>query len=239
VPVQNDEVFSFMDGLVEGGELRYHTAGALREGRKVFLLAKVHSDPLEVVPGDLVEQYILATNSHDGSGSMQVMFTTVRVVCQNTLNLAVNAHKHKGGTTVFIKHMGKIESKKDTARKILGIAKDRMSAFEKAARALSRIPMDPPTFKQFTLQLVGDGKTETEQQKVQEVRRILGENFEQGAGTDLVGVKNTRWAALNAVTDYTTHVHGTGASGSTRFMSTFAGAGNDLNQRAYVMLQAA
>ena len=239
-PIQNTEVFDFMDTLVEGGALRYHTAGAIRDGRKVFLLAKVTDDPLHVVPGDKIDQYVLAMNSHDGSGSMQVLFTTVRVVCQNTLNLAIsNNSKFNKGAVVHIKHMGKLETKKDTARKILGIAKERMSAFEKAARALAAVPMDPPSFRQFTTTLVPDGKNEGEQNKVWVTRQLLQDNFERGPGTEIYGVKNTRWAALNAVTDMTTHSHGANTSAGTRFMTTMLNQGNDMAQRAYNMLLAA
>lgn len=242
VPVQNDEVFAFMDSLVEGGELRYHVAGALGDGRKVFALAKVHSDPLSVVPGDIIDGYLLAAAAHDGSGSLLVLPTAVRTVCENTLNLALANARRKRSAVVRIRHSGDVASKRDLARRILGMAQERLTAFQEAARQLARVPMGPDAFRQFTLQLVPDASSEQgerAQQRVSVMRQVLQDQFTSGPGSDIVGARNTAWGALNAVTAYTTHVHGPATSAQTRFMTTYFGAGDDLNQRALVMLRQA
>ena len=83
--VQNAEAFEFTDSLI-GGEVRYETAGSLNGGRKIWLLAKL---PETEIVGDKTEPYLCFTNTHDGSGAIRVCMTPIRVVCNNTLNLAL------------------------------------------------------------------------------------------------------------------------------------------------------
>lgn len=84
--VQNHEAFSFTDELLGQG-VRYETAGSLQEGRKVWLLA--HMPHEYIISGERISPYLLFSNSHDGSGAIKVALTPIRVVCNNTLNLAL------------------------------------------------------------------------------------------------------------------------------------------------------
>ena len=77
--VQNRDAFKFTDGLI-GGDVRYETAGSLRDGKQIWLLAKL---PEQQIAGDAVEPYLCFTNAHDGSSGVRVCMTPVRVVCKN------------------------------------------------------------------------------------------------------------------------------------------------------------
>ncbi len=99
--VQNREAFAFFDAIVGGGEgILYETAGALGDGERIFITAKL-PDYIRVGNGDdVTEKYIFLTTSHDGSGSITAAFTPIRIVCQNTLNASLRSMNN----VVRIKH---------------------------------------------------------------------------------------------------------------------------------------
>ncbi len=117
--VQNREAFSFFDAIVGGGEgILYETAGALGNGERIFITAKL-PDYIRVGNGDdVTEKYIFLTTSHDGSGSITAAFTPVRIVCQNTLNASL-----KNMTNVVrIKHTAGAKERLEDAHKVMGLA---------------------------------------------------------------------------------------------------------------------
>lgn len=90
-PLQNGRGFTFFDPFLSAGEATIETAGSLRGGARVWMLARLNRDPVEIVPGDAVHKYILLANSHDGTFATRVGFTPIRVVCANTLSMATHA----------------------------------------------------------------------------------------------------------------------------------------------------
>ena len=88
--VQNAEAFAFTDALLGEG-VKYETAGSLQEGRRIWLLAKLPDK--YIIEGEQIEPYLVFSSSHDGSGAIKVAMTPVRVVCQNTLNMALSSAK--------------------------------------------------------------------------------------------------------------------------------------------------
>jgi phage/plasmid-like protein (TIGR03299 family) len=131
---QNWEAFDFMDQIVGEGLARYETAGALKGGRRVWMLAKMPQD-IRVTGEDVVHPYILLTNSHDGSMALRMLATTVRVVCANTLNLALGRARHGEGLT--IRHCESLEGRVREARVKLGLLTERVEEFTEEARQLA------------------------------------------------------------------------------------------------------
>ena len=127
--VQNTDAFDFTDSLIGEG-CKYETAGSLKGGKKIFLLAKL---PQKMILEDEVDPYVCFTNSHDGFGAIQACMTPVRVVCNNTLNLALNKATRKWST----KHIGNIESKLEEARHTLQLATDYMNELNSVADKLA------------------------------------------------------------------------------------------------------
>ena len=118
--VQNEEAFAFTDGLLGEG-VKYETAGSLAGGKIVWMLAKLPEK--YIISGDAIEPYLVFCNSHDGSGAIRVAMTPVRVVCQNTLNLAL-----KGANRVWsARHTGNVMNRMAEARETLQLAKAYMS----------------------------------------------------------------------------------------------------------------
>lgn len=121
--VQNREAFRFFDAIVGGSDgILYETAGALGEGERIFITAKL-PDYIRVGKGDdVTEKYIFLTTSHDGSGSITAAFTPIRIVCQNTLNASLRSMSN----VVRIRHTSGAKQRLDDAHKVMGLA-DRLS----------------------------------------------------------------------------------------------------------------
>ena len=120
VPVQNKQAFGFLDAIAADGGIRYHTAGALRKGERIWLLGKLPGQIRVKGSEDLTEKYLLLSNSHDGSSALRVFFTPIRVVCSNTLAMADRSGKGEG---IAIRHQGNLASKVREAQEVLGLAR--------------------------------------------------------------------------------------------------------------------
>ena len=116
--VQNKTAFSFFDALLtDGSGIKYETAGALGNGERIFITAKL-PEVMRIGRKDIIEEYIFLTTSHDGSGSIMAAFTPIRIVCNNTLNMALRNHTN----AVYIKHTSNAEMKLQEAARIMQIS---------------------------------------------------------------------------------------------------------------------
>jgi phage/plasmid-like protein (TIGR03299 family) len=115
--VQNRDAFSFFDSIVGGDGILYETAGALGNGERIFITAKL-PDYIRVGNDDLIEKYLFLTTSHDGSGSITAAFTPIRIVCANTLNAAMQSKTN----TVRIRHTSNAKQRLEQAHKVMGIS---------------------------------------------------------------------------------------------------------------------
>ena len=139
VPLQNEDLFSFGDNLLDGGG-RWETAGSIKGGRQVFGSIAL-ADSITLDPNgraDKIDNYLLINTSHDGSIAIQASITPVRVVCANTLNLALTAFKGKKAAkqTFKIRHTSTAEGKIAVAREALGLAKTYIDEFSTLANAM-------------------------------------------------------------------------------------------------------
>ena len=195
-PVQNSAAFAFTDELI-GGDVRYETAGSLASGKRVWMLAKM---PDTKILDDVVEPFLCLTNSHDGFGSMKVCMTPVRVVCQNTLNLALNGAKR----TWNVRHSGNIENKLAEAQHTLGLAQKYMDSFAKEAEDLYKIKVAPADFKKLANKLFPI--TDDMSRRKEEAQYLLQCQLKEAWDMDDLGNnRGTGWGFINAVSDMTTH----------------------------------
>jgi len=124
-PLQNREAFGFFDYVVGQGAAVYHTAGSLSGGRRIWLLAKL-PETIKVRGNDIVDQYLLLSNGHDGSTAVQIKLTPIRVVCNNTLSLALR----DGHKVYSVRHTASV------AEKIREVASDGLADLPVSSRAI-------------------------------------------------------------------------------------------------------
>jgi phage/plasmid-like protein (TIGR03299 family) len=152
--LQNEDLFSFGDNILDGGG-RWETAGSIKGGRVVFgalaLERETVLDPNGVA--DVVKTYLLINTSHDGSIAIQASITPVRVVCANTLNLALNRTKKKDGVkqSFKIRHTQTASGKVQIARETLGMANKYMDEFDVMAKAMIEKTVDAKMFNDIIL----------------------------------------------------------------------------------------
>ena len=201
--LQNEHAFDFFDAVTQDPHgPKYETAGSLWNGRKVWMLAKM-PEMMEVVPGDDVAPYILLSNSHDGSSAIRIQFTPIRVVCQNTLNMA-----HGGnGKTFKVRHSGDVLLKVSQAQDALGIIRHTVAETLDLYRALvAKVPTKEQVETVLTA-LFPD--TKTDRAKLQR-ERVLS-LAESGIGNGNSKVRGTAWALYNGVTELVDHHNNAGS----------------------------
>ena len=195
--VQNSEAFDFTDSLI-GGDVKYETAGSLLGGKRIFLLARL---PEKKILGDDFDNYICFTNSHDGTGAIQACMTPVRVVCQNTLNLALGKATRKWST----KHIGDIESKMEEARQTLQLADQYMENLALVAEQMANTKVTEGEVAMILDELYPISEDATDR-----VKRTLNQKKEDFMvcmfAPDILKFKDTAWGVINAASDFSTHV---------------------------------
>ena len=133
--VQNSDAFAFTDALLGEG-VKYETAGSLKDGKVIWLLAKM-PESFDLL-GDKVDPYLVFTNTHDGSGAVKVCMTNVRVVCNNTLNVALRQAKR----TWSARHTGSVTNKLDDARETLQLANNYIKATQETFEELYKVKLN-------------------------------------------------------------------------------------------------
>lgn len=234
VPVQNHQAFGFLDAVVADGELRYQTAGALGKGERVWMLAKLPDDIRVKNSDDITERYLLLSNSHDGTSSLRVHFTPIRVVCANTLAIAARNGRGQG---VSIIHKGDLTAKVQQAQDILGLAK---RFYDDVDEQIDRFARHYPSGRQLDeyFRMVYPDSPDGESSRTKNVRQEMLRLFEQGIGHDMPEIRHTTWTALNAVTEYVDHYRSTRGKtlmdrASNRLESAWFGSGARLKERAW------
>lgn len=235
VPVQNWDSFEFMDALVDEGLMRYHTAGSLRNGQRIWLLGKIGQS--DILPKDTLDRYLLLWNTHDGSGALRALFTSVRVVCANTARIALSQGKGEG---VYLRHTTNIKNRLEKAKEVLGLANKEFDKFVEFAQALSKLKVSSAGFEKFAEFLIPDNPEAESNTRAENSRLELTNLFTDGRGQNLPGVRGTGWAAYSAVVEFANYFRssrGGDAAQERRFESSLFGSGDQLIQKSVGFLQ--
>lgn len=196
--VQNTDAFSFTDELLGKG-VKYETAGSLQEGKKVWLLARLPKE--YVIAGERISSYLVFSNTHDGSGSVKVAVTPVRVVCNNTLNLALDTAKR----SFSMIHTGNIHDKIQEAKDTLFMAENYMDNLGIEFEQLRRQKMTDTQVKEYIELLLPMEKEPTpiQSKNILKLRSDMEQRYYEAP--DLQKVGNNAYRFINAVSDFATH----------------------------------
>jgi phage/plasmid-like protein (TIGR03299 family) len=203
VPLQNEDLFDFVDLMLDGGG-RWETAGSIKNGRVVFgslaLERETILDPNGV--SDKVNTYLLINTSHDGSVAIQASITPVRVVCANTLNLALGQRGRNGSVkqSFKIRHTATASGKVQQAREALGLANAYMDKFDEMAKAMIEKEISKAKFDEIIELAYPKPETDSKgslkkwETKIDTIQQIY-----QSATTNMIA--GTSWGAFNALTE--------------------------------------
>ena len=196
-PLLNRDAFSFLNPLRIADKAVFHTVGALDGGRRVWLLAKLPGE-IRVIGDDITEKYLLLSNSHDGTSAVRIMFTPIRVVCQNTLNMAL-----RDTSGLSIRHHADVHERVQQAYKLLGLVNE---AYDQAAvlmRAMAKVQINSQRLREYfesVLPLPTEDQVERERNQLRHQR--WEQLFGEGIGNSMPGVRGTVWAAYNGITQW-------------------------------------
>ena len=226
-PLQNRDAFKWFQPFLESGEATIETAGSLKGGSRIWVLAKIKRDPLAVGKDDELEHYILLSSSHDGSLAVRVGFTPIRVVCNNTLCFA---HESKASRLLRVKHTKGIYETLEEIRDTIDLAQQEFSATVDQYKRLAKRQVNRAELVRY-IRLVFCLK-EMDRTPAQESREKIVPSvirlFEYGRGSRMAG-KNY-WGAYNAVNEYLNYFRGEWQDNT--LSSLWFGDGASLNKRA-------
>ena len=237
--IQNSEAFEFFDHVIGEGKAVYDTAGALFGGKRIWIMAKLKGHLfVDSDPSDITERYVLLTKGHDGTNALTVQSVATRVVCNNTLQVAIKGAKNQ----FTVRHAGNYKEKIEAAQKALQLVDAYYNDLQGLINVMTKQKVGVKYVTSFMKKLVPAGKDENggdveTSTRTANIRNVITGLFEKGKGNH----GETRYDLLNAVTEYVDHhrlVRG-GTEDSKpdrRFDSVMFGTGYDLKQRAVDLL---
>lgn len=226
IPVQNTEAFEFFHEYCEAGDMEMHTAGSLRNGQIVWVLAKV-KESFELFKGDRVDSYLLFTNPHKFGQCIDVRFTPIRVVCNNTLTLSLNSQSDR-----MVKKNHRTEFNASEVKEKLGIATDKLIKYKEMAAFLgskryTELKLKEYFNKVFPVLAYDKEKGPQRKELSKSATRAL-EIIETQPGAQFA--EGSWWQAFNAVTFLTDHE--IGKSADNRLTSAWFGPNKNLKLKA-------
>jgi phage/plasmid-like protein (TIGR03299 family) len=236
--VQNREAFSFFDSIVQNyGDIHYETAGALGFGETIFITAKLPGH-IRVGRDDLIEQYLFLTSTHDGTGSIAIAFTPVRIICKNTLNAALRDCSNG----IKIRHTASAAEKLQSAHHMLGLTNQLTGELEAIFNRWAKVRISDPELKKLiqqamapnkeTFQLLKRGREEELSSHYSNMVSSVFDYAMTSPTQQEVTTKGTLFGAYNSITGYFQNVRSYRDEES-KFRSIMQGTGLQRNQMAF------
>lgn len=236
-PTQNEEAFEFFNEFVHAGQATMETAGSLRGGRLVWGLANLGAT-FKLSGGDQVKGYLLMALPHEQGSSIKAKFTTVRVVCQNTMTMAMR----RGGSLFTMSHRLVFDPKmQERAKRALGIARDQLDEHKQHCELLAKTTIARSDAEEFLVEMIdpelwADGlsvvRDKINSRKLGRKAQTAIDALDHAPGSQLKSAKGTMWGAVNALTYATDHLWGKGAD--QRLTKAWFGPAANLKERVLV-----
>ena len=226
-PLQNKDAFAWFQPFLDSREAALHTAGSLRSGSRVWVLARLNRAPLVIADGDEVDKFILLSHGHDGSLAVRVGFTPIRVVCQNTLSMA---HGSDASKLIRLKHTRDLQENLNNIREVIDLANQEFEATAEQYRLLARKSINQADLQKYVRRVL---KVKDDEQPSTRTAKTIAEIVtlaETGKGNDLPSVRGTLWTAYNGVSEWLSYNRGNGMD--TRLDSLWFGDSANLNRHA-------
>ena len=255
IPIQNEDVFKFFKRFTEAGHMTMETAGSLKNGGEIWGLAKIQND-FELAGGDEIKGYLLINQPHIVGKSMTIKLTPIRVVCNNTLTMALQdsgtasfrmPHVREFGTDVI-----------QAAEEALGLSAQAMTEFRTNSTLLSKAKAKHSDVLDYVAeiyqpQMIAEyrneqllresGKAIGEQapliEKLNKFPSLVVDALEQSPGANLKSARGTWWGALNAVTYVEDHLRESQTEGNALHSAWFGAAANRKSKALSLALQRA
>lgn len=198
--IQNRELAGLVEALAGEGAAVVECCGALRGGRRIFFTLRIPRQ-LRVGRDDRIQPYLVLASSHDGSLALRLLLTSVRVVCQNTLSLALKG----ASASVVVRHVGDVRSRIEEARRVLGLSTRHFGQLEEHLDELASVAIDDEQARTYFREVVPlpEKPSDLQRRRVAAVRAQLLDNFRSGAGHELAGA--TLHGAFQAVAEHASH----------------------------------
>lgn len=242
VPSQNRDVFKFFDHFVKAGHMKMHTAGAIKGGQEVWGLASIEKT-FALAGGDEVNGFLLISNPHVWGKSLNIKFTPIRVVCNNTLTLALRENPRAG---FRMPHVCAFDAEViKAAEEALGISEHMMASFKEGAEFLASKRATDENIRRYMLELfkpeilkqqaANDGfdvnRFDFDSKEAGNKLRLVYGAVEQSPGAQLESAKGTWWGAFNAVTFVVDHK--VGRTRDTALQSAWFGQGASIKAKSF------
>ncbi|WP_421955781.1 DUF932 domain-containing protein [Polaromonas sp.] len=222
--VQPKEILEFYRSLVSAGGFELETAGVLKGGKKLWALAKTNQQTV-LKGGDQVKAYLLLATSSDGTLCTQAFFTSVRVVCNNTLKLALD----DSSGVVKVPHSTTFDPK--SVKESLGLGLSSWETFSRSIKDLANRPVSEVEAKAYLANVLGDPVND-DAKPLRPLKTVLELYSGKGRGADMQSANGTAWGLLNAITQYVDHSR-QARNQDNRLNSAWFGAGAALKAKAF------
>lgn len=232
-PLQNANAFEFFDPFVEQGLCEYSTAGYINDGERVWVMAKILADPIEVIKGDPIDSFILLTNMHSAVACGRAIFTNIRFFCTNVLPAMAREDKFQ---KIF--HTGDVIKSIGDVQKVIDLRRGDFSTTLEQYRLLAKKEVNAKTFQHYLKMVLANDKPRTskgdepwkDKSSHRNTINRISQLFETGRATDIKGVRGTLWGAFNAVVEF--YDYHQGRKLDNRLASVFYGQGRKKTEKA-------